>query len=104
MKWGAYCEKFGATPRNRVLEIFLTLRTLPLSVDDVAEETGLSKTTTSKMIEGMIKKEYILATRVFRGKQLYQLNKENKDVELFLKAYNAVLDEIVEEYSEKVVA
>ena len=103
MRFGAYCETFGVTPRNRVLEVFLTIRATPLSVEDVIEETGLAKSTASRVMKELIQKRYIFAARVLRGSQLYQLNKENKDVKLFLKAFDALLDDIVEEYGEKVV-
>ena len=99
MKWGAFCETFGATPRNRVLEIFLTIRSIPLSVEDVAEETELSLEQTSRMMKQLLLQHYILPVK---EKQLYRLNMDKQEVKALLKAYNAVLD--VGRYGEKVIA
>ena len=104
MKWGAYCETFGATPRNRIMEVFLTGRSLEFSQEDIVEETTLPKVVVASMMAKITKKGHVIATRALKGKQLYRLNKEHKDVKLFLKAYDAILHTIVEEYNEKIVA
>ena len=102
MSWGEFCEIFGASPRNRVIEFFLELRDLDYSVGDLARETELNRATTYNVMEELIKNKYIIPTRKVSGSQLYKLNESKKEVKILIKVFNLVLDSIAEEYKVKV--
>lgn len=38
---GEFCEIFGLTPRNRIIEFFLEMRGLDFSIGDVAKNLNL---------------------------------------------------------------
>ena len=56
-KYGEFCEIFGITPRNRIIEFFLEMRGLDFSIGDVAKETELNRATTYNTIEELTKAE-----------------------------------------------
>jgi len=98
---GIFCEVFGNTPRNRILEFFLTMRTLEYSIGDIALETSLSRASAYNIMGELIKRKIIIPTRKSSGAQLYMLNIEDKEVQLLLKIDNILLDKLFEEYEEK---
>ncbi len=99
--WGDFCEIFGVNPRNRILEFFLTFRSMDFSIGDVAEETELNRATTYNIMEELVKEKFIIPTRKLSGTQLYKLNKEKEEVKILLKAFSMVLKKILDEYEEK---
>ena len=99
--WGEFCEIFGLTPRNRIIEFFLEMRELDFSIGDVAKETELNRATTYNTIEELTKAEYLVPTRKVSGGQLYKLNTEKKEVKILINTFNTVLQSIAEKYKEK---
>ncbi len=99
--WGDFCEIFGITPRNRILEHFLTCDILEFSIGDVAEETELNRATAYNVMEELVKEGYIIPTRKSSGAQLYKLNKEKYEVKILLKAFSMILKKILDEYEKK---
>ena len=101
--WGEFCEVFGITPRNRVMEHFLTMSSLDFSIGDIAIETKLNRATTYNVISELIEGNYLVATRKVSGAQLFKLNIENKEVKILLKAMNLVIDKIFNEEEKKIL-
>lgn len=101
VKWGAFCEVFGVTPRNRVIEFFLEMRELDFTIGDVARETGLNRATTYNTMEDLIQEGYITPTRKVSGGQLYKLNIERREVKVLVDAFNLLLKKVVNEYEKK---
>ena len=99
--WGDFCVLMGATPRNRILEFFLDLRTLEFTTNDVALETGLNRATTYNAMEELTAQGYLIPTRKASGSQLYKLNKQNPEVKMLIQISEIILDKIVEEYTEQ---
>lgn len=99
--WGEFCRVFGHSPRNRVMEVFLTMQSIESSIGDVAVETELNRATTYNVMKELIKENYVTPTRKSSGAQLYKLNKDKEEVQLLLKAFNMVLKSIAEEYKKK---
>lgn len=102
-QWGEFCEVFGITPRNRILEFFLEMRELDFSIGDLAKETGLNRATTYNAMEELIKEGYVILSRKVSGGQLYKLNKEKKEVKILIESFNLILGKIVKEYEKKKV-
>jgi len=88
---GEFCEIFGLTPRNRIIEFFLEMRGLDFSIGDVARETGLNRATTYNTIEELVKAKYLILTRKVSGAQLYILNVEKEEVKILINTFNTIL-------------
>lgn len=98
---GAFCQTYGKTIDNRILEYLLENQELDFAVGDMAKELKISKPKAYEVIKSFEKKEYIKKSRIIGKTQLYILNKENRRVQLFLKDFKECLRIIVEEYSEE---
>ena len=96
--WGEFCEIFGVTPRNRVIEFFLEGREIDFSIGDVAREIGMNRATTYNTMEGLIEEGYLVPTRKVSGGQLYKLNEEKEEVKVLITAFNLVLRNVVKEH------
>jgi sugar-specific transcriptional regulator TrmB len=101
MEFGAFCEVYGKSLRNRFLEYLLEMRDLDFAVTDVAEDIGISKPKAYDILKNLEKENIVKKTRVVGGTQLYSLNKEDKKVKLLMKNFKECLDMVVEEYEEK---
>ena len=97
---GAFCETYGNTIKNRILEFVLENNGLDFAVGDMAKELGISKPKVYEVIKYFEIKEYIEKSRMVGKTQLYKLNKDNKRVELLLNDFKECLKLIVEEYSD----
>ena len=98
---GKFCELYGDSIRNRVLEYMLENQSLDFAVGDLAEEVGISRPKAYKEVKELVKKDYVIKTRIVAGTQLYALNKENKDIKQLLKTFKECLKLVIEEHSEK---
>jgi len=97
---GAFCETYGNTIQNRILEYVLENQDIDFAIGDMAKELEISKPKAYEVIKYFLEKGYIEKSRVVSNTQLYKLNKENKRVKLFLKDFKECLRLIAEEYSE----
>ena len=100
-RYGEFCEIFGITPRNVIIEFFLEMRGLDLSIGDVAKETGLNRATTYNTIEELTNTGYLIPTRKVSGSQLYILNTNKEEVKVLINTFNMILQSIAEKYKEK---
>jgi len=101
MRTGFFCEIYGATIRNRVLEYLLENAGLDFAIGDMAEELGISRPKAYQIMEEFEKKGYVKKSRTVGKTQLYILNKENRIVKLFLKNFKECLKILMEEYEAK---
>lgn len=99
-KIGAFCETYGKTISNRILEYLMENENLDFAVGDMAKELGISKPKAYEVIKYFEEKGYVKKSRIVGKTQLYILNKENARVKLFLKDFKECLKLIAEEYSE----
>ena len=98
---GAFCETYGDTIENKVLEYFLENQDLDIAVGDMSKEIRISRPKAYGVIKEFEKKEYVKKSRIVGKTQLYILNKENARVKLFLRDFKECLRLIVEEYGEQ---
>jgi len=96
---GEFCKIFGATPRNRILEVFLEMRELDLALGDVSIDAGLNKATTYNTAQQLIGEGFILPTRKVGKIQLYKLNMKKPEVKVLIVAFNDVLKGLSEKYN-----
>jgi len=98
---GVFCEVYGNTTHNRVLEYLLENQDLDFAIGDTAKEVGISKPKAYDIMSEFGKKEYVKKSRIVGKTQLYVLNKENKIVKLFMKNFKECLNLIINEASNK---
>lgn len=96
-KYGKFCEVYGKTLRNKLLEYILEMGRLDFAVGGLAEEINISRPKAYQLIteledEGIIKK-----TRIVGKTQLYSLNHENVKVKLLKKSFDECLRLVVDE-------
>lgn len=101
-KIGAFCETYGKTISNRILEYILENQDMDFAVGDMAKEVEVSKPKAYETIRTFEDKEYIKKSRLVGKTQLFILNKNNKRVKLFLKDFKECLKIVADEYSEEI--
>lgn len=94
---GAFCEVYGSTIGNMVMEYLLENRGLDFAVGD--KELGISRPKAYDVIKAFEKQGYACKSRVIGKTQLYLLDKDNERVKLFIKSFNECLRIIAEENS-----
>ena len=98
---GVFCETFGISIENRILEYLLESEYLGISIGDMAKELEISRPKAYQVIYELEAKSYVKKHRVIGKTQLYILNKENKHVKLLLKSFNECIKMVMDEYAEK---
>ncbi len=96
-QWGEFCNTFGASPKNRVIEFFLEAEGLDFGIGDVAEETGLNRATAYNVMAELVEEKVIMSTRVLGRTQLYKLNLGNPKVEALREVFKLLMERIVQE-------
>ncbi|MDO8628349.1 MAG: hypothetical protein Q7R56_01185 [Nanoarchaeota archaeon] len=99
--YGTFCELFGATPKNRILEEYFTFGKGDYPINGIAENTGVKKSTAYKIATELINKGYLLPTRKIGGMQFYKLNQENPDIQLLLQIDKLILQQLGKAYEQQ---
>ena len=77
----------GDSPKIRVLEFLIEGRELDYHISDIAEGSGIGRTTLFRIWEDLIKAKIIVSTRTIGNAKLFKLNQHNplvkKMIELF---------------------
>ena len=95
---GAFCEVYGDTIKNKILEYLLENQGLDFAVGDIAKETGISKPKAYEVFKEFEKRKYVKKSRLVGKTQLYILNKENKVVALFMRNFKECLKLVVSQH------
>lgn len=98
---GAFCETYGATIENQVLEYLLENQDLDVAVGDMAKELDISRPKAYDVTEDFEKKGYLVKSRIVGKTQLYKLNKANIRVKIFLRNFDECLQLVIDEHSGK---
>jgi DNA-binding transcriptional ArsR family regulator len=101
MEETAFLKKTGNSALMKVLEFFIEGRELDYAKQDIAESTGLARQTVYKIMDELMKKEYVLISRKAGKTNLYKLNKENKYVEFFIEIYDLAIKEEIRKHKSK---
>lgn len=99
---GAFCETYGNTIENQILEYFLENQDLDIAVGDMAKELRISRPKAYEVSREFEKKCYIKKSRIVGKTQLYILNKDNIQVKLFLRNFNECLKLVIEKHGEQI--
>ena len=92
---GVFCEIFGETPRNKIIEFLLETRELDYSIGDIAKEVKLNRATTYNVMEGLIEEKIVVPTRKVSNGQLYKLNPEKEEVKALIQVFNMLLKNLL---------
>ncbi|MBS3119422.1 hypothetical protein J4475_01210 [Candidatus Woesearchaeota archaeon] len=96
IKYGAFCELYGKSLRNRALEYVLELNRLDFAVGDLAREIGISRPKAYQIIGELEKEELVRKSRIVGGTQLYVLNETDGRVKILRKAFRECLKSVME--------
>jgi len=88
---GAFCQTYGNTIENRIIEFLIESQDLDIAVGDMARELKISRPKAYSVINDFKRKGYVMETRVISKTQLYTLNKKNERVKLFLRDFKECL-------------
>jgi predicted transcriptional regulator len=97
---GCFCEVYGITLENRILEYILICRTLDWAIGDMARELKISRPTAYEVIANFEKKGIVKKTRIIGRTQLYTMNNENPLSKIYLRNFKECLNMVIEEYSQ----
>jgi hypothetical protein len=95
---GVFCEIYGVSIRNRILEFILVKNDSDFAVSDIPEFLGISKPKAYEVIYDFEEKGYIIKTRLIGKTQLYKLNTENPVSKIFIRNFKECLMMVLEEY------
>lgn len=98
---GVFCEVYGDTMRNRVLEYLLTHQHLGVAVGDMAKEIGISRPKAYEVMKELLSKGYVLPHRIVGKTQLYIINKDDAIVKIYMRNFKECLKMVISEHSEK---
>lgn len=96
---GIFCEAFGDTPRNQLLEFFLEMRSTDFGIADVAKELKMNKATAYNVAKELIQRKIIIHCRIIGKTQTYKLNTQNILVKGLMKAHNELMKNLIQEKS-----
>ncbi|MBI4141097.1 hypothetical protein HY485_04645 [Candidatus Woesearchaeota archaeon] len=97
---GIFCEAFGDTPRNQLIEFFLEMRSTDFGLADVARELKMNKATAYNAAKEIIQRKIIVQYRTIGKTQTYKLNKDSILVKGLIKAHNELMKNLVQEEPE----
>jgi len=95
----SFCEMYGNTLRNRILEQLLENQDLDFAVGDLARETKISRPKAYELMRNFEGKGFVKKSRIVGKTQLYILDKENPIVRLLIQSFKACLRLTVEKYT-----
>lgn len=99
-KGGAFCDTYGKSIRNVILEYLLENQQLDFAIGDLAKEVEISRPKAYDIIGELEKKGFVIKSRIISKTQLYLLNKDNPRAKLLMKNFKECLRLVVEEHSE----
>ena len=76
---------FGNNPQTKILDFLADYPRFDYTISELAQKSGVSRPTVYKIINTLLEKDLIVKTRDIGNSSLYQLNTENKLVQVMLK-------------------
>ncbi len=98
--YGAFCELYGKSLRNLVVEYLLENSRLDFAIGDMAVEIKISRPKAYELIKELEKENIVKKTREVSGTQLYMLDEKSKKAKLLIKDFKECLKIVVEENEE----
>ncbi|MBI4146176.1 hypothetical protein HY489_02450 [Candidatus Woesearchaeota archaeon] len=94
---GIFCETFGHTNRNKILEFFLEMSNTDYGLADIARLLNMNKATVYNTAGELINKQIITPHRTLGRTQTYILNKKNPTVQFLIQTFHQMLNTICEQ-------
>ncbi|MFH1181984.1 MAG: hypothetical protein V1702_03425 [Candidatus Woesearchaeota archaeon] len=99
-KTGRFCEIYGKTLRNRVIEYLMENQDIDFAIGDMSKEINISRPKAYQIMGEFEKKGYVKRTRIVGKTQLFALNHDNKVAKIFLRNFEEIINSILDEYSQ----
>ncbi|MFH1916382.1 MAG: hypothetical protein ABIJ21_03900 [Nanoarchaeota archaeon] len=96
INYGIFCEVYGKTLRNLVLEYILIIDELDWATSELAQEASISRPKAYQIVKELLKEGIVKKSRIVAGTQLYSLNHENRYVKVLKFSFKQCLN-LVEE-------
>ena len=87
-----FLKKQGASPKNKVIDFFITFSELDYSLKEIAKFSGAGYSTVKLLIKKLVKDNWIIPTRKISKIKLYKLNVNNPEVKKFIEFYWEVIE------------
>ena len=97
--YGIFCEVFGKSLRNLILEHILINRKLDFTIGDLAEEAEVSRPKAYKIIKELM--PILKKTRRVSGTQMYTLNEDNPMSKILIESLFKCHELVVIEFQKK---
>jgi sugar-specific transcriptional regulator TrmB len=101
MPVGKYCEIYGNTLQNTVLEYFLEAYDSDMAPSEIYMIEKISKPKVYQIIDQLMKKGYVVKSRTVGRTQMYKLNRDNPIVKIYIRNFKECLNMIFDEYPAK---
>lgn len=104
-KQSLFLKVYGDTPILRVLDFLITFQDFDYSMKDIAINARVGYTTLKLFWNDLVLRNIVTRTRVVGKAKMYKLNRDNPEVQEFIKFYWLVVERetkrIVQEESEE---
>jgi hypothetical protein len=80
-----FVKIFGATPKVMVIDYLLDNTLLDFHKSDIAECTGISRSTLDTFFEELVRNRFIVPSRTIGRARMYMVNKRNPTVRKLLQ-------------------
>ena len=87
-----FLKKQGASPKNKVLDFFITYSDLDYSLKEISNLSGAGYSTVKILIRNLTKDKWMTPTRKISKIVLYKLNVNNPEVKKFMEFYWEVIE------------
>lgn len=91
-----FLKKQGESPKNKVLDFFITYSDLDYSLKEISNYSGAGYSTVKLLIKKLVKDKWVIATRKISKVKLYKLNTNNPEVKKFIEFYWEVIEQEIE--------
>jgi len=81
----------GDTPKARILEFLIEGRELDYSLSDIAEGSGIGRTTLFRVFPSLVKTMIVEYTRDIGNAKLYRINMQNEFVNRLINLFDVTL-------------
>jgi DNA-binding transcriptional ArsR family regulator len=87
---------FGDSPQTKILDFLADYPRFDYSISEISDKAGVSRPTVYKVLKLLSQKKLVIKTREQGNSSLFQLNLENRLVQLMLKFDFELADKVAE--------
>jgi hypothetical protein len=86
-----FTRALGNSPKLKVLEFLIEGKDFDYSISDIAEGSGIGRTTLFRIWEDFIRLKIVIHTREIGNAKLFRLNTKNTFVKKMCELYNLIV-------------